>query len=83
MIRSITSVASDVECRTDIPSLEQKVKQGARFVTYRYRWLEGVPLRDGTDALSLPVQLLAYHTTVFMGTDVDQPRNLAKSVTVE
>ncbi len=32
---------------------------------------------------SIPVQLLAYHTAVFMGTDVDQPRNLAKSVTVE
>ncbi len=32
---------------------------------------------------SLPVQLIAYHTAVIMGTDVDQPRNLAKSVTVE
>lgn len=32
---------------------------------------------------ALPVQLLAYHTAVFKGTDVDQPRNLAKSVTVE
>ena len=32
---------------------------------------------------SVPVQLLAYHTAVHMGTDVDQPRNLAKSVTVE
>ncbi|WP_420961764.1 glutamine--fructose-6-phosphate transaminase (isomerizing) [Brucella sp. IR073] len=32
---------------------------------------------------ALPVQMLAYHTAVFMGTDVDQPRNLAKSVTVE
>ncbi len=32
---------------------------------------------------AVPVQLLAYHTAVFMGTDVDQPRNLAKSVTVE
>ncbi len=32
---------------------------------------------------SLPVQLLAYHTAVIKGTDVDQPRNLAKSVTVE
>ncbi|MEO1330873.1 MAG: glutamine--fructose-6-phosphate transaminase (isomerizing) [Pseudomonadota bacterium] len=30
-----------------------------------------------------PVQLLAYHTAVHKGTDVDQPRNLAKSVTVE
>lgn len=32
---------------------------------------------------AIPVQLLAYYTAVFMGTDVDQPRNLAKSVTVE
>ncbi|MBL8573289.1 MAG: glutamine--fructose-6-phosphate transaminase (isomerizing) [Hyphomicrobiaceae bacterium] len=32
---------------------------------------------------SIPIQLLAYHTAVVMGTDVDQPRNLAKSVTVE
>ncbi|HXX52688.1 MAG TPA: glutamine--fructose-6-phosphate transaminase (isomerizing) [Xanthobacteraceae bacterium] len=32
---------------------------------------------------AIPVQLLAYHTAVCMGTDVDQPRNLAKSVTVE
>lgn len=32
---------------------------------------------------SLPIQLLAYHTAVFMGTDADQPRNLAKAVTVE
>jgi glucosamine--fructose-6-phosphate aminotransferase (isomerizing) len=32
---------------------------------------------------AIPVQLLAYHTAVALGTDVDQPRNLAKSVTVE
>jgi glucosamine--fructose-6-phosphate aminotransferase (isomerizing) len=32
---------------------------------------------------AIPVQLIAYHTAVMMGTDVDQPRNLAKSVTVE
>ncbi len=32
---------------------------------------------------SVPAQLLAYHTAVAKGTDVDQPRNLAKSVTVE
>ncbi|WP_177212971.1 hypothetical protein [Celeribacter neptunius] len=30
-----------------------------------------------------PAQLIAYHTAVAKGTDVDQPRNLAKSVTVE
>ena len=33
--------------------------------------------------LSIPMQLLAYHMAVRLGRDVDQPRNLAKSVTVE
>ena len=32
---------------------------------------------------AVPVQLLAYHTALVRGTDVDKPRNLAKSVTVE
>ena len=32
---------------------------------------------------AVPAQLLAYHTAISKGTDVDQPRNLAKSVTVE
>jgi glucosamine--fructose-6-phosphate aminotransferase (isomerizing) len=31
----------------------------------------------------IPLQLLAYHMALFKGTDIDQPRNLAKSVTVE
>ena len=43
---------------------------------------------DTDEALSpalavIPLQLFAYHTAVARGTDVDQPRNLAKSVTVE
>jgi glucosamine--fructose-6-phosphate aminotransferase (isomerizing) len=45
-----------------------------------------VPVADGFISpliYAIPVQLLAYHAAVFMGTDVDQPRNLAKSVTVE
>jgi glucosamine--fructose-6-phosphate aminotransferase (isomerizing) len=45
-----------------------------------------LPDMDSTFApmvYAVPVQLLAYHTAVVMGTDVDQPRNLAKSVTVE
>lgn len=37
----------------------------------------------GPIVYALPMQLLAYHTATFKGTDVDQPRNLAKSVTVE
>jgi glutamine---fructose-6-phosphate transaminase (isomerizing) len=32
---------------------------------------------------AVPVQMIAYHTAVIMGKDADQPRNLAKSVTVE
>ena len=32
---------------------------------------------------TIPLQLLAYHVAVMKGTDIDQPRNLAKSVTVE
>lgn len=32
---------------------------------------------------ALPVQMLAYHVACLKGTDIDQPRNLAKSVTVE
>jgi glucosamine--fructose-6-phosphate aminotransferase (isomerizing) len=33
--------------------------------------------------LSVPLQMLAYHAAVALGNDVDKPRNLAKSVTVE
>ncbi len=32
---------------------------------------------------TIPLQMLAYHVALIKGTDVDQPRNLAKSVTVE
>jgi glutamine---fructose-6-phosphate transaminase (isomerizing) len=47
-----------------------------------------IRLADHAGALSpilhvLPLQLLAYHTALARGTDVDKPRNLAKSVTVE
>jgi glucosamine--fructose-6-phosphate aminotransferase (isomerizing) len=50
--------------------------------------METIILPDVPEIISpiiyaLPVQMLAYYTAVFMGTDVDQPRNLAKSVTVE
>ena len=33
--------------------------------------------------LTIPLQLLAYHAAIALGRDIDQPRNLAKSVTVE
>jgi glucosamine--fructose-6-phosphate aminotransferase (isomerizing) len=49
-------------------------------------WTIEVPSIDAFVApilYTIPIQLLAYHTAVIKGTDVDQPRNLAKSVTVE
>jgi len=45
--------------------------------------LEDMPTLVAPLVLALPLQLLAYHTALALGTDVDQPRNLAKSVTVE
>jgi glucosamine--fructose-6-phosphate aminotransferase (isomerizing) len=45
--------------------------------------LPAVPAAVAPLIYAVPVQLIAYHTAVVMGTDVDQPRNLAKSVTVE
>ncbi|WP_367714757.1 glutamine--fructose-6-phosphate transaminase (isomerizing) [Nitratireductor sp. GISD-1A_MAKvit] len=61
-------------------------EKGARNATLDT--LESVVLPDVPEFAApiihaLPVQMLAYHTAVIMGTDVDQPRNLAKSVTVE
>jgi glutamine---fructose-6-phosphate transaminase (isomerizing) len=56
---------------------EAGVKPAAAFV------LPDMPSDIAPLVYAVPMQLLAYHTAVFMGKDVDQPRNLAKSVTVE
>ena len=45
--------------------------------------LPTMPATVGPLVYAVPVQLIAYHAAVALGTDVDQPRNLAKSVTVE
>src|SRR5690606_12959503 len=45
--------------------------------------LPNVPENVAPIIYTIPLQLLAYHVAVLKGTDVDQPRNLAKSVTVE
>ena len=45
--------------------------------------LDAVPDSIAPVVFTVPLQLLAYHVAVLKGTDVDQPRNLAKSVTVE
>jgi len=52
--------------------------------TYRPGWVGNLSLSPIFPAVfTIPLQLLAYHVAVLRGTDVDQPRNLAKSVTVE
>ncbi|NJM81968.1 MAG: glutamine--fructose-6-phosphate transaminase (isomerizing) [Tabrizicola sp.] len=51
--------------------------------TWRTLTLPDVPPVYAPILYAIPAQLLAYHTAIAKGTDVDQPRNLAKSVTVE
>ena len=61
-------------------------RKGVERLGDRVRWSVELPACDPIVApllYAIPVQLLAYHTAVLKGTDVDQPRNLAKSVTVE
>jgi glucosamine--fructose-6-phosphate aminotransferase (isomerizing) len=61
-------------------------KKGVEKLKDIATWTIEIPEADPFVApilYTLPVQLLAYHTAVIKGTDVDQPRNLAKSVTVE
>lgn len=61
---------------TDVP--EQFVADPAQIINMPSVHSALLPI-----AYTLPLQLLAYHVAVIKGTDVDQPRNLAKSVTVE
>ncbi len=73
---------------------EVKARGGRLFVFSNHQQMEqdeqvtmidiGVQPRDLAPVVfTIPLQLLAYHVAVLRGTDVDQPRNLAKSVTVE
>jgi glutamine---fructose-6-phosphate transaminase (isomerizing) len=80
-----------------ISNMQEVAARGGRLILMTDA--EGARVTEGQPAMTLtlpavnaavaplvyaiPVQLLAYHTAVCMGTDVDQPRNLAKSVTVE
>lgn len=54
----------------------EKERQHVVYIPQVNEWLAPI-------IYSIPVQLLSYHVAVLRGTDVDQPRNLAKSVTVE
>ncbi len=54
-----------------------------RNMCYRSVYIEDINEILNTILFTIPLQLLAYHISVLRGCDVDQPRNLAKSVTVE
>ncbi|MEN2994126.1 MAG: glutamine--fructose-6-phosphate transaminase (isomerizing) [Thermodesulfovibrio sp.] len=54
-----------------------------RKLSDRFIYVKGINNYLNTILFSIPLQLLAYHVAVLRGCDVDQPRNLAKSVTVE
>ena len=59
-------------------SIKWKSKKNLQLIE-----LPSIPYWLAPIAYAIPMQLLAYHSAVLKGTDVDQPRNLAKSVTVE
>ncbi len=62
---------------------DQKGRAAAAIKAIETLILPEMPATITPLAYAIPVQLIAYHTAVFLGTDVDQPRHLAKSVTVE
>jgi glucosamine--fructose-6-phosphate aminotransferase (isomerizing) len=88
---------SDVLFEKTVSNLQEAAARGGRVLLLsdarglarfggKVRWSVELPAVDPFVApilYAIPMQLLAYHTAVAKGTDVDQPRNLAKSVTVE
>ena len=76
-MQEVAARGGDIILVSDADPAEHGLRHRRLFAGAR-----GAPLRTPL-LYAVPVQLIAYHTAVLMGTDVDQPRNLAKSVTVE
>ena len=72
-----------VEDLTEVVAIATKGNEGMHDHAEQIIWLPEVDERVQPLLTVVPLQLLAYHVAVLKGTDVDQPRNLAKSVTVE
>ena len=68
------SAKKNAQCRREYHFLEKQTKNLI---------VDEVDIISAPFVYILPYQLFAYHTALLKGTDVDQPRNLAKSVTVE
>jgi glucosamine--fructose-6-phosphate aminotransferase (isomerizing) len=62
---------------------DPRVQFSDKFATHTMRMPASIEDFQAPILYTIPLQLLAYHVAVLKGTDVDQPRNLAKSVTVE
>jgi glucosamine--fructose-6-phosphate aminotransferase (isomerizing) len=77
-VQEVVARGGKVIFMSDAPGLARLSAKAAATVT-----LPSVDPFVAPILYAIPVQLLAYHTAVAKGTDVDQPRNLAKSVTVE
>ena len=70
-------IVNDIENRIS-ELFAEKLSAGSQVITIAYVEEVIAPI-----FYTVPLQLLAYHVALIKGTDVDQPRNLAKSVTVE
>ena len=74
-LKEVEARGGNVVIVTDEP--DESLAQNSTLVVPR------IPYHLAPVVLTIPLQLLAYHIAIHRGTDVDQPRNLAKSVTVE
>ena len=92
----ISIIADDIHAKKTISNLREALARGAKIIifadssieidlSFAYKVIRIPYLNPLLTPIiaSIPIQLLAYYVAVSKGTDVDQPKNLAKSVTVE
>ncbi len=77
-VQEVAARGGEIILITDASGAASGAVEGAQMIV-----LPDMPEILTPIVYAIPLQLLAYHTAIQMGTDVDQPRNLAKSVTVE
>ena len=85
LLEKVLSNLQEVRARGGVLFLfaDREVDTHLRGVDTHVLALGAVPESIAPIVFTVPLQLLAYHVAILKGTDVDQPRNLAKSVTVE
>jgi glucosamine--fructose-6-phosphate aminotransferase (isomerizing) len=83
-IDSMVSSIQEVKARDGVVlALATRGKEWIADLVDEVIWLPPAPACVQPLVVSVPLQLFAYHMAAVRGCDVDQPRNLAKSVTVE